>query len=236
MIKNKVNKMKKLLFAIPIFLILTTSVWATSILVTDITKGDKITFTPGNNYFWGSHPCSYNWGGDKAYKLTQFMEGASSYSYDTMVVGSRTRCINIQTDVVNLKVNIPYVNQESLMASLTPPKSGQAGVTFASSPNIATPFILTDNIAERNTMNLEAGVFGTSSYFRCEVASPSLMLDWLRTIGVESGIPPGWVLDISWITSHQHCFVKSFTFNPKLLSPPAVIVNPTPKPPVNCIQ
>jgi len=224
--------MKKLLFAIPIFLLLITNAFATSILVPDITKGNKITFTPGNNYFWGTHSCSYSWDISNVSRFRQFMEGASSYSYDTRIVGTRTRCINIKTDVADFTVDIPYVNQAAFKASSNPPKQNWSGVVFASSPEIGSPFRLSKNPTEVNTTLIEAGTQYTPDYFKCEVHNSDPLLKWLKIVGIDSVIAKGTVIDITFVTAHKHCVIRSLTFDPKLLKPPAVIVTPNPTPPV----
>jgi hypothetical protein len=206
-----------------------TQIHAAQFTVNDITKDNKIVYTPGISTFYGK--CNYTWSGLKKYRFSQFMEGASSYSMDTVQIGTNTRCINIKTDISDVQIKIPYVNQEAFRASANPPRLDVARVVTASTKDVGSIFRLSDSLSERNVTNIEAGVFGTPSYFRCEIHNDNLALKWLRKAGIESEISPGHVLSMSWITSHRHCSDIRMTFDPKLLIKPTTKpVEPNPAP------
>jgi hypothetical protein len=214
--------MKYLLIIAMMFL--TTVVSAAQFTVNDITKGDGLLFTPGNNFIRGN--CSFNWGGDKTIPIEEFFQGASSYSWDTTIIGTNTRCTNIQVDVAGFKVDIPYVNPERFQNRV----SGTS-VAFASSAAVGTVFTLKEAQFEPNTTYITVGTRGTPNYFFCELPNNSLTLEWLQMTGIEKQLAKGWILSMSWFGSERRCANISMTFEPSVLKP----VAPTPDPvPISC--
>ena len=108
---------------ITIMLLMSSTVFAQSYVVNDITKDGLIHFTPGVSLLSGK--CSFNWGGLKAWPIEDFFNGSTSYSVDTRSNAPYgDTCLNLTVDVVGGRVNVPYVNQEALAASNTPAQIG----------------------------------------------------------------------------------------------------------------
>jgi len=218
--------MKKYLFTAIIALV-AMPLWAAQNSVFDITRGDGLQLTPGGNNIINS--CSFNWGGSKQYPIEEFFQGATSYEWDTNLIGTNIRCTNIKTDITGNKVTVPYVDQ-----SISPNLINVSSVRFASTATVGTFFTVAESKTEYNATYVTAGVVGTPDYFYCEVptrdpsgVNKSLELQWLLMTGIEKRIANGWILSMTWFGQARKCQMR-MTFDPESSAPPP------PPPPVSC--
>jgi len=213
-------------FLLSILLLFTYSISnAAQFNVTNITKDTGMIFTPGNSFFLGK--CSYNWGGDKAYRVKEFFEGISSYSLTTYKVGNNVKCFNIKTDIAD-KITIPYINPSRSTNSIT-----TGNVAFASSAMIGTFFTVKESSIDFNETYIYAGVRGTPNYFYCQLPTDSLTLQWVLSTGIEKEFAPGWKFTMTWFGGERKCAGIRMTFDPELLEP-VVNENPLPNCPYKC--
>jgi len=207
--------------------------WAAQNSVFDITRGDGLLFTPGSSNIRSNSggACSYLWGGSGQYQVESFFQGATSYEWDTQLIGTNVRCTNIKTDITGNKVDVPYVNH-----AIAPNIINVSSTRFSSTANQGTFFTVTESQTEYNATYVTAGVVGTTSYFYCEVptrdpsgSSKSLELKWLMMTGIEKRIANGWLLSMTWFGQERKCQMI-MSFDPALLEGSA----PPPPPPLQC--
>lgn len=223
----------KYLFTILLSL-LTFNVNAASFAVYDVTTGNGLIFTPGENFLVGQ--CSYSWGGTNEFQFEEFMQGASSYTVDTYAVGTNTRCTNLKTDITDNKIVIPYVNQTEFNRILGGQIISVSRVVTASTELVPTIFSSTDDPIETYRTIISAGTPGTTNYFHCTVVTDDLTHQWLMFAGVDSEIAVGYVLSMSWFGSDRQCADIRMTLDPALLTPDTAPVIVPIACPVDCVS